>query len=260
MDWRVKTTEAEIIPRLIEAEIIPRLMAAHRHDSTRGGSLAAKVFPEDVLAFSDISMQHDAAACLEFVGSIRSRGVSLPAIYLDLIAPAASRLGALWCEDRCDFTLVTVGLWRMQQVLYDLSPEFRTGPEAAAGQRRRIMLSAVPGSQHTMGVLMVSEFFHRAGWDVWGEPMASQEDLLAAVSRQWFDVIGISVGSEPQLNHVGELIHGLRRASKNPEVRVMLGGPIAISHDYARQCGANAVASDAEQAIAIATQLALDAP
>jgi methanogenic corrinoid protein MtbC1 len=40
----------------------------------------------------------------------------------------------------------------------------------------------------------------------------------------------------------------------------MLGGPIAISHDYARKCGANAVASDAEQAIAIATQLALDAP
>jgi methanogenic corrinoid protein MtbC1 len=237
MDWLVRT---------IEAEIIPRLVAAHRQDSTHGGPLAAKVFPEDVIAFSDLTMQQDADACLEFVGSIRSRGVSLPAIYLDLIAPAASRLGALWCEDRCDFTLVTVGLWRMQQVLYDLSPEFRTGPEAASAQQRRIMLSAVPGSQHTMGILMVSEFFHRAGWPV--------------VSRQWFDVIGISVGSEPQLDKVGELIHGLRRASKNPEVRVMLGGPVTISSDYARQCGANAVAADAEQAIAIATQLALDAP
>jgi len=201
MDW---------LGRTIEAEIIPRLVAAHRQDSTHGGPLAAKVFPEDVIAFSDLTMQQDADACLEFVGSIRSRGVSLPAIYLDLIAPAASRLGALWCEDRCDFTLVTVGLWRMQQVLYDLSPEFRTGPEAA--------------------------------------------------SAQWFDVIGISVGSEPQLDKVGELIHGLRRASKNPEVRVMLGGPVTISSDYARQCGANAVAADAEQAIAIATQLALDAP
>jgi len=260
MDWRVRTIEAEIIPRLIEAEIIPRLVAAHRQNSTHGGPLAAKVFPEDVIAFSDLTMQQDADACLEFVGSIRSRGVSLPAIYLDLIAPAASRLGALWCEDRCDFTLVTVGLWRMQQVLYDLSPEFRTGPEAASAQQRRIMLSVVPGSQHTMGILMVSEFFHRAGWQVWGEPMATREDLLAAVSRQWFDVIGISVGSEPQLDKVGELIHGLRRASKNPEVRVMLGGPVTISSDYARQCGANAVAADAEQAIAIATQLALDAP
>jgi methanogenic corrinoid protein MtbC1 len=260
MDWRVKTTETEIIPRLIETEIIPRLVAAHRQDSTHGGPLGAKIFPEDVMAFSEIAMQRDAAACLEFVGSIRSRGVSLPEIYLDLIAPAASRLGALWCEDRCDFTLVTVGLWRMQQVLYDLSPEFRTGPEAVSGEQRRIMLSAVPGSQHTMGILMVSEFFHRAGWQVWGEPMATRKDLLEAVSQQWFDVIGISVGSEPQLDNVGELIHALRRASKNPEVRVMLGGPVAISSDYARRCGANAVAADAEQAIAIATRLALDAP
>jgi methanogenic corrinoid protein MtbC1 len=148
----------------------------------------------------------------------------------------------------------------MQQVLYDLSPEFRTGPEAVSGEQRRIMLSAVPGSQHTMGILMVSEFFHRAGWQVWGEPMATRKDLLEAVSQQWFDVIGISVGSEPQLDNVGELIHALRRASKNPEVRVMLGGPVAISSDYARRCGANAVAADAEQAIAIATRLALDAP
>lgn len=251
MNWLVRT---------IEAEIIPRLVAAHRQDEEHGTLLAAKIFPEDIIAFSDIAMQHDAAACLEFVASIRRRGVSLPALYLDLIAPAASRLGTLWCEDQCDFTLVTVGLWRMQQVLYDLSPEFRTGPEAAVTEQRRIMLSAVPGSQHTMGILMVSEFFHRAGWNVWGEPMATREDLVSAISQQWFDVIGISVGSEPQLETVGELIHALRRASKNPEVRVMLGGPVNIPSDYARQCGANAVASDAEQAVTIATQLALNAP
>ena len=48
---------------------------------------------------------------------------------------------------------------------------------------RRILLTAVPGEQHSFGLYMVAEFFRRAGWDVvdgWREVVqAARQRLLA---------------------------------------------------------------------------------
>jgi len=247
MEWLVNT---------IEAEIIPRLMAAHRDGSGRAPSGSAVITDEDIAGFAEISLHGDAAACLAFIEGVRGRGTSLENVYLSLIAPAARRLGTMWIEDTCDFTEVTVGLWRMQQAMYDLSPEFHTDCETPALGQRRIMLCTIPGSQHTLGILMVAEFFRRSGWCVGGEPAATREDLVRNASQQWFDVIGISIGSEPQLAFVKEIVSALRDASQNKSVRIMLGGPVSISADAVRSYGADAVAGDAQQAIQIAEQLA----
>lgn len=249
MSWLVET---------IEAEIIPRLMAAHREEPVEQAE-SDHIRQQDIISFSDIVLWRDSAACLEFVASIRERGVSLRSIYLELIAPTASRLGALWHQDVCDFTQVTIGLWRMQQILYDLSPAFRTGHEDPASPHRRIMLTVVPGSQHTLGILMVAEFFRRAGWNVWGEPAASKEQLIEAVSRDRFDVIGISVGSEPQLVDLKAFVDELRSASRNQDIAIMLGGPVMAQHtqDFS-DFGADAVSGDAEHAIRTAEQLVVD--
>ena len=53
------------------------------------------------------------------------------------------------------------------------------------------MLVPLPGSQHTLGLFMVSEFFARAGWRVWGELAATEADILRMAKTQWFDVDGL---------------------------------------------------------------------
>ena len=247
MDWLVNT---------IEAEIIPRLMAAHQGQASDTGSGSAGIQQQDVIAFTNVTLHKESAACLEFIESIRDRGVSLQTIYLDLIAQAARRLGTMWVEDACDFTQVTIGLWRMQQVMYDLSPAFRTDHEDLTVQYHRIMLTPVPGSQHTLGILMVAEFFRRAGWGVWGEPAATRDQIIDAASREWFDVIGISVGSEPQLLDLKIFIDDLRQASQNPAIAIMVGGPVMMRHEEdIENFGADAVAKDAEHAVQVAEQL-----
>ena len=72
------------------------------------------------------------------------RGASVETLYLDLLAPTARHLGDLWDADVCDFTEVTVGLGRLQQVLHELSPAFqseiaqpRARPARPAGARAR---------------------------------------------------------------------------------------------------------------------------
>ena len=59
----------------------------------------------------------EASAACAYVESLLARRVTPSAVYLDLLTPAARQLGAMWDEDRCDFTQVTVGLMRLQQVM-----------------------------------------------------------------------------------------------------------------------------------------------
>ena len=88
MQWLVKA---------IETEIIPRLMAAHKDELPQQSRVATSqpIRQEDVQAFVDIVLQHDAAVCRHFVDSVRSRGIGLPSVYLDLFTPAARQLGGL---------------------------------------------------------------------------------------------------------------------------------------------------------------------
>jgi MerR family transcriptional regulator, light-induced transcriptional regulator len=76
------------------------------------------------------------------------------------------------------------------------------------------------------------------------------------VRSEWFDVIGFSVGAEFQIEGLSSVILALKRASRNPGVRVMLGGPVASQNpDLHTRLGADATAFDANQALAVAESL-----
>lgn len=249
MSWLVRT---------IEAEIIPRLMLAHRGNAAPSGlETVDYVAPsaDDVIELARIVLDHEAPVAERFVDAFRSEGVPLDKIYLGLLAPAARHLGEMWEADECDFTQVTVGLWRIQQVLYDLSPAFQSDVDHST-RNRRAMLIPAPGSQHTLGLFMVAEFFRRAGWEIWGEPSARMPDLLDAVRTEWFDVIGISIGAEFQIEGLPSVILALKRASHNSGVRVLLGGPVAsLNPDLHTRLGADATAFDAHEALSVAESL-----
>lgn len=244
--------------RTIETEIIPRLMLAHKPVSlvpVANRAVHGMVTGQEVAELARIVVEEEAAACVAYVDSVRLSGVALERIYTDLLAPAARRLGELWEADLCDFTQVTLGLWRLQKVMYDLSPVFQT-EAMRRSHTKRAMLVPVPGSQHTLGVFMVSEFFRRAGWDVWGEPNTSRADLMRHVKNDWFDVIGFSVGAENQLAELASVILAVRQASRNKAIHIMVGGPVFVAHpDWVSEVGADLTARDAEEAVAKAEGL-----
>lgn len=95
------------------------------------------------------------------IDALRADGVPQGTIDLDVLAPATRRLGEVWDADLCDFTQVTIGLWRLQRPMYELSPAFQDDAQRGV-QIHRAMLVPVPGSQHTLGLLMVAEFFRRS--------------------------------------------------------------------------------------------------
>ncbi len=240
------------LAQTIEVDIVPRLVLAHapavtdtRRPHLHEWAVEAR---DEVATFAALVLANEVPAVLSHVAGMRARGVALETIYLGLLAPAARHLGDLWNADLCDFTEVTIGLWRLQQVVRELSPAFQNDTEYRA-EERSALLTPMPGEQHTFGILMVAEFFRRGGWDVWAAVPASASELLSIVRSEWFAVIGISVSSEAKVDGLASTIHALRRASRNRAVGVMVGGPIFIEHpELVALVGADATGVDGQQA------------
>lgn len=247
-----------LLARAIEHEIIPRLMLAHRNndESLATPTLRRRVAARfDVENFAKMAMTRDTDVSQACVDTLRSQGVSVETIYLDLLAPVARYMGELWEEDLCDFTEVTIGLGRLHHVLRNLSPAFGQFV-GQVGNGRRILLLPSPGEQHTFGLAMVSEFFRRAGWDVAGGPWEAGADPVVMVKHEWFDIVGFSLGVEVHLDELTECIQAVREAALNEHVGIMVGGPIFTRHpEYVARVGADCAASDGRQAPVLAEQL-----
>lgn len=259
--WRALPDLAPALPlmslaSLVEGEIIPRLMIAHGLGTAdpRPAVRTDVVSAQDVDTFAPMTLRLDASALMIEIEALLARGVSGETILVDLLAPVARQLGTWWEEDRCDFVEVTMGLWRLQEVVRELC--VLTPVPGAPGGARRVLFAAMPGDQHGFGALLVDEMFRRAGWSSDVAIDASISDLLEAAGRTWFDVIGLTVSCDCHIARLTSIILSLRSVSRNPQLRVLVGGRVfAIDPSLADVVGADGTAPDARDAVALADRL-----
>jgi len=172
-------------------------------------------------------------------------GMPVETVYLDLLAPTATRLGEMWEGDTCDFMDVTIALGRLQRTLHELSAAF-TGPVNSTSAVGHFLVTGVHGEQHTLGLFLVAEFLVRDGWSVSVGLPPSAEELLDTVRDEAFDVIGFSVGCATKLERLKHDIGRVRRGSRNREVFILVGGPAFNGHpDLVRRVGADGYARSA---------------
>lgn len=245
------------LAQTIESEIIPRLLLTH--GSAPAPLLRSDEEPvpgiEELREFARLVLSHDVSVALAYVEVLRARGHSIEHILLHLLAPTARLLGDMWMEDLCTFTDVTVGLSHLQQILRELGARSGTDLERAPHDSR-LLLSTLPGEQHSFGMYMVEEFFRRSGWLVWSATPASRLDLVSLVRREWFDVVGLSASCDILFDQVASTIQALRRASLNRHVGILVGGRLFLEHpDYVARVGADASAQDGREAVLLASHL-----
>ena len=124
VDFGVDDERIRSLARTIEAEIVPRLlMSFARSSRPPEASSGAGCLPEsgDLDELARLLLAHEAEVASAFVQIVRQRGTPAERICLDLLAPAAKRLGALWESGFCDFKELTRGLERLQAILHDVS-------------------------------------------------------------------------------------------------------------------------------------------
>lgn len=247
----------DLLAQAVARQIIPRLIQAHAPQEAVPDLAALTGRPvglADVQQLVALALLPDDRPAREAVQVLRARGIPVETLYTDLLAMAARRMGQLWEDDALNFSDVTVGVGRLQQILRDLSPGLVKAPDDGQPPRRVLLLPS-PGEQHTFGLVMVGEFFRAAGWEVGGGPSATL-DAGEAVRREWYDVVGFSLACEVHLPRLAPAIAAVRRASRNPQVGILVGGPLFLEDPaLAGEVGADAVAVNGSLAPEIAGRL-----
>jgi len=242
---------------LVQAEIIPRLMLAHR-DPRQTALGASDISRDEIVAFTQALLAQEVAAANVIVAELREVGYTIDAIYLQLLAPSARYLGELWEADTCNFSEVTLCLWRIQTMLYDLSPAFQSdaAQRAAAPIERRILIANLPGHQHTLGVSMLSEFFRREGWVTLTIPSPQPREIQDSLSMDWFDVLALSAGTDREIDDLQKTVEAARKTSRNPCLAIMVGGALLLRRpELVSIVGADGTADDADSALTMAANL-----
>ena len=236
---------------LIEREIIPRLMIAHAVD----GPDLVRVTADEVDALAPLALQVHADALLAQVEAVMARGVPVAAVMVDLLAPTARLLGEWWEDDRVTFVDVTMGLWRLQQVVHEIAARAPLARQRAAGGRRALF-AAMPGENHDFGTVVIDELFRGDGWVTQRPTGATGAELARLVGDGWFDLVGLTISCDCNIASLTPLIAALRNVSTNPRLCVMIGGRV-IGGDMALavRLGADGTAGDARQALQVAGDL-----
>lgn len=259
----------------IEGEVIPRLLLAHQgilRDSTDEGSRSGdltwsgtplddaddddavtvdplRVTKADVCAFAELLITFDATVAKRFIDAQVSSGHAVPDLLLDLCAPAARELGAMWLRDECSFCDVTIGLSGLEQVILHCA-----GPAGSVRQSssvdRSALLAPMPGNQHVFGLLIVKELFRRSGWTVRSPAANERNAVLDAVRSTRYSVLGLSVGSANDLQACRSLVKACRNESLNPKMLVIVGGyGIQEANMSTRMLDADLIARDGREGL-----------
>ncbi len=259
-DGEQASLASDSIDAIIESEILPRLLMAHSSNGAAPGRGSAhEIDALDASRFASMPLHSEAAELLEEVDAYLAEGVSVEAIYIDLLAPAARKLGSLWEADECDFVDVTMGLWRLQEVMREIA--VRSPPVVKAlSAPRSILIAPIPGDQHSFGAIMLDDLFVRAGWksEVLVEP--GRRELLSRAGQKPFDVVGLTISRDCPSAAITHMINALRSVAANPHMRVLIGGRVVNENpDLVAEVGADGTALDARAAVEIAEQLVREA-
>jgi MerR family transcriptional regulator, light-induced transcriptional regulator len=263
-DEKAKTFRL-MLAAVVEGQVIPRLMLAHKSANIektidtaalieRVETAHLKIDPAIIEPFTALVLSGGVEDLEDFVVDMTVRGITTHDIYLDLMAPTARLLGQYWEDDICSFTDVTMGLGKLQTLLYRLSAS-HPPPRPHDASPSALFLTP-EGSQHSLGIRMVEELFRDAGWRTICEINTPLPTLIDLVQQDSFDIIGISLSAQGQVEQTRFIIEKLREASQNPAVQIVVGGKLILDDpNLAQRLGADLSARDGKEAIVIATKL-----
>ena len=249
----------EALPGVVTDEILPQLMRSHGIPMDSPRSQASSITRADIDYFCSLVAASDSVRLSHAVAALHARGVPADDMMLDLLPAVAQLFGQRWVSDETDFASVTIALGHLQQMRRDISglPGHNLMP---VGAPRRALLAPAPGEQHNFGVMIVDHFLNQAGWDVRTLPMSGLEEIVNLVARDSFEIAGLSISCDAYLLPLEKTVAMLRRASKNRDIAVIVGGRLFLERpELVQLIGADAAATDGRDAVRQAERLAAGA-
>jgi len=211
-------------------------------DRTGNGTPMAHLFSlTEAYLDDDDRRRHDT------LGRIMAQGLKGEDIVDNIIPDTARYMGELWAHDKLSFADVTIGTARLQETVRAIGQR-NTGID---GRRDKpAVLLVVPGSeQHTLGVFVAAEQFRRLGVFAHLVLGDNPAEIIRAVRKQQFAMVGISASTKRSLTRARELIKALKDGIPR-FTPVVIGGPVtSMDLNLRAMTGADHVTSDASEAL-----------
>lgn len=244
---------AKELSTIVRTVVLPRLLEMHVPDPGESRTPDRPPTGIEIAELARLVLDPSITISADFISRLEREGLSADHLFVDLLEPAARLLGVMWEQDECSFLDVTLGVARLQQLLSMFSRSYAV---PSFVEMRFVCMASLAGEQHSFGISMVERFLRAGGWDVRTHLSGAPSTLAAAVADEWFAVVGFMISSTEQLDALAATIGDIRKASRNPRVGIMVGGPPFIEHpDRAAAVGADATAINASAAVVVAQRL-----
>ena len=182
-----------------------------------------------------------------------TQGMSIREFYLHVLQPVQYEIGWLWQSGQISVGHEHYCTNSTQLIMSMLYPRLFGGERTG----RRVIAACVQGELHELGLRMLSDFFEMDGWDshYLGANMPP-EGIVSTMTEFKPDVLAIGVSMHYHLDEAQRLIRAVRDTPETRDTIVLVGGyTCRVVDGLWRKLGADGTATDAQQAVAVASKL-----
>jgi methanogenic corrinoid protein MtbC1 len=182
-------------------------------------SIEALIREDDYRAYLHALLAGDRHRCADILQEQLRLGVSLKAVYLDLMQRAMYEVGTLWEANKVSVATEHLASATTEVLLALVYPRLFSLPH----RDRRAVIACVPQEYHQIGPRMVADFFELHGWH--GFSLGANtptSGLLRIIRERDPDVVGLSMSllfNRPQLEAMIETV-----SAEFPALDLLLGG------------------------------------
>jgi methanogenic corrinoid protein MtbC1 len=180
--------------------------------------------------YLELLLAGDRHRCGAIIREHLQQGVSLKAVYLDLIQRAMYEVGTLWEKNAVSIATEHLASATTEFLLTLIYAQLFAQPH----KDRRAIIACVPGEYHQIGIRIVADFFELYGWHGFSlganTPTAA---LLSAIRERDPDVVGLSMSLLFNRPHLESMLEAI--GSEFPQLELFLGGRAFSDEGAGRQ-------------------------
>jgi len=198
-------------------------------------------------------LEGDRDGALRFVEELVDRGVEPADLYEHVIARVQRELGRMWEMDEIHVGEEHFG----SSVAEEALSRIRARRPAGDKSRPRVLLAAVAGNLHDLGVRMVADHLRWAGYDtiLLGANTPPEDVVRSAIDFE-AKLVVLSAHLATQVTSVARTIEAIRAEERLRGVPVLVGGPpFNAVEDLWQVVGADGVSRTAADSVSRAAEL-----
>jgi MerR family transcriptional regulator, light-induced transcriptional regulator len=193
------------------------------YGTARSGAQLARLYLDALRAA-------DAPGAFRIAAGALAGGMTIPELYQRVIAPAMHEIGELWVKGALTVADEHLATALTHRVLAALRPPVWVGVGAQQQQpglvRRRVMLAAVEGEQHALGLRMAADVFEDAGFEsIYLGADVPIDALLQALDSLSPDLLALSATMPELAPELDQVALAVRHA--HPRLKLLFGGQAA---------------------------------